>query len=98
MIDKLKTFTAERLALEELIELDAYAAMLVSGFERNSLGVPEWLAEKSKQLHATIVSKQRDAWAKELAEKRRELESLKSVEDKRKERTERIAELEAKLK
>lgn len=82
---QLKNFDVERLNLDEVVELAAFARVYREEYEKNGGEVPTWLSDSLKSLRREINVRQLDGVEKTLREKISRLEALKPAEQKRQE-------------
>ena len=95
--EQLKFLNAEKLDVDEMIELKAAADLLEKGYKDAGLPVPEYVTEGQKNLTREIASRTRAELERALKSAKAKRESLKSAEEKRLAADKEIAELEAKL-
>ena len=97
MIAALKGFAEDRLSLEEAIDLSAQAGIVANEFEAQCVPVPDWLVDAQERLQRSINNARRDALENELAEIKRQQESLKTPAEKRRDLAARQKDIEAAL-
>ncbi len=97
MIEKLKTFSAARYDLEELVVLSAYAKMASAEFESLSIDKPSWLVEAQAGIGHAIKSLTTDAMKARLAAAKARVETLKTPDQKRQDAMDEVKRLEAAL-
>jgi len=97
MLQELKNFDANRMSIDEMVSLRAYARNLVSEYDTQMVDVPEWIENQLKALDRLIAAKNADR----LEARRREivsrLESLKTTVEKRAELKKELAQLDKQL-
>ena len=97
MLQELKNFDANRMSIDEMVSLRAYARNLVSEYDTQMVDVPEWIENQLKALDRQIAAKNADR----LEARRREivsrLESLKTTVEKRAELKKELAQLDKQL-
>lgn len=96
ILDRLKAVDANRLSLDDIVELSAETRALAAEYDRLGVEVPEIVTSKLKSFSREINSRQAEALEKALREKKARLNALKTPEQRRKELEAEIAELEAK--
>lgn len=96
-LEKLKSFDADRVDMDEMITLSAAARIVVAEYESNKVPVPEWLVDGRTSLTRAIDSRRKDSVAKSLKEKKARREALRSSEEKKADLDKDIAALEAEL-
>ena len=69
-IQELKTFSVDRMDLNEMIYLEADALHLRLAYEHRAIPVPEWLTDKIRELNTEIDRRKRDDLEKRLKELR----------------------------
>ena len=98
MLERLKQMNLDRLLdMDEAVSLSAYARGLQAEYEELGLPAPQWLETSVSTLRTEIA---RRTHASDLAEMRRiegELESYKTVTEKRGEAQRKLGELQKKL-
>lgn len=94
-MDELKNFDANRMDLEALVELSAFARTIEGEYVALKVAAPEWVTVQAKSLRREITSRLADAKEKSLREKKARLATLKTTEEKRKELADEIAALES---
>lgn len=97
LIDQIRTFEVEGMALEDLVALSAQTRMVQAEFEALKIDAPEFLDLKGKEIRREILSRQADRLQKMLREKKSRREALMPAEEKRQTLDKEIAELEARL-
>jgi hypothetical protein len=97
MLEKLKNFDVDRLDLDELVMLSAFARILVAEFEVLKAQTPEWLEIQTKVLRRAILARQADMLEKRLREAKLRRDALKTPDEKRAALDNEIAELTAAL-
>ena len=98
LLKKLQAMNTDAmLAIEELMELSAYARGLENEYEQMEQPVPEWLITATDTLRTEIGNRTRAADMAALKNLQAELEGYKSVNEKRNEATKRLADLQRKL-
>jgi hypothetical protein len=83
MLEQLKNFAANRMAIDELVALRAYGRIVEAEYEAQKVEAPEWVAENLKALDREIKSKNADRLAARLRDVRARLEASKSPTEKR---------------
>lgn len=97
MIDKLKSFSAAKYDIEELVTLSAYAKMVSAEFESLTIDRPAWLTESQAGIALEIKSRTADALRKKLTDARSRVEVLKTPDQKRADAMAEVQRLEAAL-
>lgn len=97
MIDKLKSFTAAKYDMEELVVLSAYSKMVAAEFESLNIDKPSWLTEAQVGVAGEIKARTSDAMKQKLAAAKSRFETLKTPDQKRQETQDEIKRLEAAL-
>lgn len=98
MLNQLKSLDTERINLEELVALSAFAKGLRAEFDHVNAEVPEWLDQRARELAREIRSRLADSVDKKLREAKARLEALKPADQKRAELKREILALEKKAK
>ena len=98
LIDDIRKFETEGLALEDLVTLSAIGRAIQNEFEALNVELPEWFDSKMREIRKEITLRQADRLEKMLREKKSRLEALLPAEDKREALKNEIAKLEAQLK
>jgi hypothetical protein len=86
MLEKLKNLTATlalKGAVDALVELAAFGRSITAEYEAQKLPVPEWLPKNLKALSREIAARWKADRAAQLAAAEKELEELRSREEKR---------------
>ena len=97
MLDLLKNFDANRLDMEQLVELSAEARKMASEYEALKVEVPEWLGIQTKSLRREIASRDADRKERALRDLKARRSTLKTVDEKRTELDKQIADLESQV-
>jgi hypothetical protein len=97
LLQKLRSFDADRLDLDEMIALSAGAKQVAAEYVATELEVPEWLADAQRTLASVIKARTSDMIAKELRETELALESLKSREERKGDLAQKAERLRARL-
>lgn len=97
LIEKLKNFNVVANPVEEAVELYAFGTTVVAAYDKLQLKSPDWIAEKLKEVDVEVKRRARDEKVARLKAARARLDSLKSVDDRRKDLTAEIADLEKEL-
>lgn len=95
MIEKLKSFSATKYTLEDLIALSAFAKALHAEFAVYSAQSPEWLTRALKDVPSAVRERCRAEIERKLSAAKSRRASLKTADERRKEADAEIAELEA---
>lgn len=96
-IERIRNFDADKLSLDEIVELAAFARVFREEYEKNGGEVPTWLSDSLKGLRREINARQLDSVEKTLREKLSRLEALKPTEQKRQELQAEIDALKSRL-
>lgn len=83
MIERLKNLDIERLDVDEMIAMSAFAKQLSAEYEALALDKPDWLGVKSTELKREINARLGDLRDKRIREIKARLNTLKSAEEKR---------------
>jgi len=97
MIEKLKSFSANKYDMEELVVLSAYGKMVAAEFESLTIDKPAWLSEAQTGVAGEIRSRTADALKKKLTDAKARFETLKTPDQKRQDTQDEIKRLEAAL-
>jgi hypothetical protein len=97
MLSELRTISAQRADLEELVEAAAFARALESEFSAVGVPSPEWLTNTAKSIRREIKSKNQDRLAQKLQSAKARLETLKTPDEKRSGLENEIKQLEEQL-
>lgn len=98
MIDRLKKFDANRMDIDELVEMFTVANAMKSTYEAENLELPEWLGDATRELKNEIKTRQRDSMERRLRELKSRREAVATPEEKRNKLDQQIAALEESLK
>jgi len=98
LIDEIRKFETEGLALEDLVTLSAVGRVIQEEFKTLNVEQPEWLDAKMREIRKEISLSQADRLQKMLREKKSRLEALLPAEEKRQALKDEIAKLEEQLK
>lgn len=93
-IDQLKTFSADRLSLDELLMLRASARLLRGEYDTQVIPVPEWLDDAERRLARELFLRRQDELEKQLREARNARAAVATPDEKRNRLDETIARLE----
>jgi hypothetical protein len=94
MLQQLKSFEPNRLDVDEVVSLSAYAKILRAEYEAQKVEVPEWLDPKMADLSKAIKKLYADRVAAELKETRARRLNLNTVQETKEDLDRRIAKLE----
>ncbi len=94
-IEKLKSFSATKYTLEDLIALSAFAKALHAEYALFSVQSPEWLTRALRDVPVAIKERNRAEIERRLSAAKSRRASLKTADERRKEADAEIAELEA---
>jgi hypothetical protein len=83
MLSQFQNFTADRLAMEELIALAAYGKMLRSEYQNREIAVPSWVTDQLSALDREILVRRRDELEKRRREINGQLATLETPAEKR---------------
>ncbi len=98
MLDRLKELNLDRLLnLEEAVNLSAYARSLEAEYEALGLDPPEWLERSVFNLREEIAKRTKAKDLSDLKALQSELESYKTVNEKRNDAQRRLADLQKRL-
>lgn len=97
MMNDLKTYEVDKLAMEDLIHLDAMAKAVLCSYSDHQVDAPEWLTATAKRLKVDIRQRNRDVMEKRLSEARARQAQLKTTEEKRAEAASEVEKLTALL-
>jgi hypothetical protein len=98
VLEKLKQLNLDRLLdMDEAIALSAYARGLEGEYEALEMPIPEWLVKATDVLREEIARRTKAADLAELKRIENELESYKTVGEKKNEAQRRLAQLQNKL-
>lgn|GEM_PF-3173879 len=98
LIDDIRKFETEGLALEDLVTLSAVGRAIQAEFEALNVELPDWFDSKMREIRKEITLRQADRLEKMLREKKSRLEALLPAEEKRQALKDEIAKLELQLK
>ena len=93
-IDALKTFSADRLSLDELLMLRATARVLRSEYGTQVIPAPEWLEDAERRLNRELYLRRQDELEKQLREARNARAAIATPDEKRGRLDDQIAALE----
>jgi ATP-dependent Lon protease len=94
-LDQLRTLNLQQPGLEELVFMAAMARAFHAEFDANSVDVPEWLDERTREIKREIRTRQADAIDKRKRELKSRLDALKTPTEKRAELQAELDKLEA---
>lgn len=98
MLEQLKRLSVDsQTDLETLIAAEVLAVGVKERFEDLSLDVPRWLREKVSDIRRAITAKVDEVRALEVRDLERELETLKTTQEKRAAIQKRLKELRPKV-
>jgi len=97
VLSQLKTFTADRLDLDELVALATFGRQMRSEYEAHQLEEPEWLDVQLKSLRREIHSRNADKLEARRREITSRLDALKTPTEKRAELLKEKAKLDKQL-
>lgn len=83
MLDKLKNLNLDRMEIDETVSLLAFGESLRTTYDNLSLDVPSWLNTSVKALYGDIKNRRKEFLEREKKKAELELESLKTVAEKR---------------
>jgi hypothetical protein len=98
MLERLKNLDLERMDVDEMVAMSAFAKSLASEYSALALDQPEWLDTKSTELKREIGTRLADLRDKRIRELKARLNTLKSTEEKKSDLTAELARLEAAAK
>lgn len=93
-LNKLKTFSADSLSLDELLSLRATARLLRGEYELQVIPLPEWLEDAERRLNRELYLRRQDELEKRLREARNARAAIATPDEKRGRLDEQIASLE----
>lgn len=85
MLERLKNFDSERSNPDEMVELHAFARVMIAEYKELQLEAPEWLEEKQLEVRRELNNRLADMKAKRIREIKAKLATLKTAEEKRNE-------------
>ncbi len=98
MLAQLKSLNVDRLLdMDEAVALSSYARTLEGEYEMLDLPVPEWIVKSTDVLREEIARRTKAADLAELKRIENELETYKTVGEKKTEAQKRLAQLQNKL-
>ena|SRR5208282_3958302 len=97
MLTELKNFDANRMSIDEMVSLRAYARNLVSEYDTQMVETPEWIETQLKNLDRQIAAKNADRLEARRREIKVRLENLKTTVEKRAELKKELAQLDKQL-
>lgn len=98
MYEKLKSFNANKIfEMEELVEMSLNARSLAAEYSSLALDLPDWLTEATDLIRTEIASRTRASDLRELQGLQRDLDDLKTREERRKEKEAKLAALQNRL-
>lgn len=97
LLHAFKTFTKERMSIEELVEMAAIGRLLKHEFLENKVDPPEIIDINLKSLRREIKSKQADQLEAQLKQAQQTLDHMKSPGEKRESLEKTIQLLQARL-
>ena len=97
MLDLLKNFNADRMEIDELVELAMFGDQILAKFKELGVETPVWIDEANKSVKRELKTKNADRLSMKLRSAKSRLETLKTPDEKRKATEAEIAELEAQL-
>lgn len=83
LTQQLKSFDADKLGMEELVELAAYGRLLHEQYSTLAVPVPDWLPDSLSRLGREILAKRQDSIEKRLKDIRAQRTQLLSADEKR---------------
>jgi len=83
MLTELKNFDANRMSIDEMVSLRAYARNLLSEYDTQMVDVPEWIESQLKNLDRQIQAKNADRLEARRKEIQSRLASLQTLPEKR---------------
>lgn len=83
MLQELRNFDVNRLALDEMFALSAFGKMVRSEYQNRNMPVPEWLTDQLSKLEREIVARRRDELERRLKEIRAQRTMLETTGEKR---------------
>jgi len=97
MLIELKSATLNRMDIDDLLELSAYARALENEAKELGVELPEWIAENAQSIRREIKAKNRDRLAARIKAVKARRETLKTPDEKRTALDNELAVLEAEL-
>ena len=97
MLTELKNFDANRMSIDEMVALRAFARTLESEYDTQMVETPGWIETQLKTLDRQIAAKNADRLEARRTEIRTRLESLKTTVEKRAELKKELAQLAKQL-
>lgn len=97
MLEQLKRLDIDRISLEEMLALAAFAKSLHAEYDLRNIPSPEWLDDKIRLLNREIGARSRDALEMRLREVRAQQTQLLTPAEKRAKLAEEEARLQAQL-
>lgn len=91
MLGQFKTFTADRLDIDELVALHAYGRQLRSEYEALQLEEPDFVDTQLKALKREIVSRTAEKKEARVKELKARIDALKTPAQKKKELEDELA-------
>ncbi len=96
MLDKLKTFDADRTDVDEMVSLSAFARNLDAEYDALGLDVPEWLETKIGEVKREIEARLEDIREKRIKELERGLVASRTLEEKKADMKKELVRLKSK--
>lgn len=97
MLNELKNFDTNRMSIDEMVSLRAYARNLVSEYDTQMVDEPAWIETQVKTLDRQIAAKNADRLEARRREIKARLENLKTTVEKRAELKKELAALDRQL-
>ncbi len=94
-LERLKNLDFERLDVDEMVAMSAFARQIATEYDTLLLNRPEWLDVKTVELKREIQTRLADLRDKRMREIRAKIATLKTAEEKRADLAKELAELEA---
>ena len=94
MLQKLRSIAVDRLDVEDCVELLAYGKMVVGEMQSTEIPVPDWLTDSLSTLKNEVKARRRDALEKALRQAKLRQQSMKTLDEKRKDTADEIERLE----
>jgi len=95
MLERLKNLDLERLDVDEMVAMLAFAKSLAAEYQAQQAPAPEWVDTRAKELKREINTRLADMKEKRKKEIKAKLQSLKSAQERREELTKELEQLEA---
>lgn len=94
MLQNFKTFTANRMELDELIELAAYGRQIRNEYETHQVEEPAYVGEQLNALRREIAARVADKKAARVASIKQQIAGLETASEKRERLKAELAKLE----